>query len=274
MVTSTIVIKVAALYKISYQAQRFRRSEIDGNKLKRMPLFALIPVFIFIIVWTTFDMPRKIEILSLRGRLENVVVVKDFCSSSSNLWSLLAFFWQLTILMTGCVLALLSSQFRNPLAEGQSLTLLVFSQSVFLALRAIAVLTTSTSKIAQLSCRSHILSIITSLDVIASICIYIGPKLTKLSNSVDNSLTGSKSFRNDRSSISYKSNRNDRNSISYKSKNRSIREPELHNSFKLIVKTFDIQVDEEDDSPETNGFMQLRRSGVSLINANQLDIVK
>ncbi len=101
-----ILVKVQAINKVTREAMRFRRIEIDAKKLRRYPFFFAIPVLIFLIVWTSVDMPMSMNNLEIDGIEEGrSVELNKSCSSVLQTWSIMAYAWQGLLLLSASVLA-------------------------------------------------------------------------------------------------------------------------------------------------------------------------
>ena len=269
-----ILIKVHTINKISRYARRFRRVNIDGKKLLRYPIFAMIPILLYLIVWTAVDRPTILDILSLDADDESVILVTQSCSSSSGVWILMSYLWQLLLLLVATILVFQSSDASEEMNEKQ-LGYLVYSQFVYLALRLVIILLTSSDITALGSNRSPILGIILSVDVTCSLAIFMGPKLylcindstyvLSLRSSTMSFLSSFSSIR--RSSMNQMMGgfvRNHRMSL----KASRINDPMIlkQNTARDIMKTLGIEVTEvEETQANMSSLKSLRRNGVSVI---------
>ena len=100
-----ILVKVQAINKVTREAMRFRRIEIDSKKLKIYPILFAIPAIIYLIVWTSVDTPLMINNLKLKNDEISIVELNQSCSSSSQIWSIMAYIWQALLLLCASVLA-------------------------------------------------------------------------------------------------------------------------------------------------------------------------
>ena len=173
-----ILIKVHAINKISSYAAKFRRVQIDGKKLRLYPLYVLALVLSYLTVWTIVDMPQPVKSLKLEGvnHLENSILVAVSCSSSSMVWVVIANVWQLAILLLASILSFQSGRQNEEMNE-KHLVFLVYSQFMFLLLRVIVFMLTINNQMIPSSYQSPVVSIMLSVDIIASLMIYISPKL-------------------------------------------------------------------------------------------------
>ena len=107
MALCPILIKVQAINKLARYAKRFRRLEIDGNKLKLYPLFVLLPIMLYLTIWVIVDMPKPTKTLTIDPNNENgsLVNVNIYCTSSSSVWVFVSYVWQLLLLSIASVLA-------------------------------------------------------------------------------------------------------------------------------------------------------------------------
>ena len=75
------------------------------------------------------DRPTILDILSLDADDESVILVTQSCSSSSGVWILMSYLWQLLLLLVATILVFQSSDTSEEMNEKQ-LGYLVYSQFV------------------------------------------------------------------------------------------------------------------------------------------------
>ena len=268
-----ILIKVHTINKISHQSKRFQRIHSNGNKLLRYPLYAMIPVLFYLIVWTTVDRPKVVDTLSMDTDNESVILIKQNCSSSSGIWLLISYMWQLLLLSIAAILAIQSGDTNEEMNEKQ-LGVLVYSQFLFLVLRVLVTLSISLTTSALGSDRSQILGIILSVDVICSIAIYMGPKfylcfITDQSNiSVRGSMKSTRSSFNSRRSSMRINRRMSRRMSNFVGDLENVNEVMnlKRSSTRDIMKTLGIKVSEAEETHSTmSSLNHLRRNGISVI---------
>ena len=257
IVLCPILIKVGAINKLTRYAKRFRRLEIDGKKLRRYPVYVMIPVIIYLVAWTAVDIPKPTETLSMgTSGIGNTIVVNTYCSSQVEYWSLVAYIWQVLMLLSATVLAFQSSDVVEEMNERQ-LGFLVYSQFIFLALRIAIVVLTRTGTFPG-SFRSPIVSIVLSVDVMTGTMIYIGPKVYTILTSSD---------KNNQSTSSTAS--------SWRTSSRKSEFPggkeSFLSSYKSVLQKFSFRkstkADRKEDPNVTKGVMDLRKSGVLAIKS-------
>lgn len=171
-----ILVKVQAINRVTREAMRFRRLEIDQNKLKKYPILFVTPVLIYLIVWTIVDMPKSVESLAMdKGGIGNIVDVNKSCGSNYEIWSIMAYVWQSLLLLSASVLAFQSRDVIEEMNESQWIAFLMYSHFMCLIFR-IVIRGLSLSGSILGSVGSSIVSIVLSIDVLACIVIYFGPK--------------------------------------------------------------------------------------------------
>ena len=171
-----ILIKVQAINKVTREAMRFRRLQIDQNKLKKYPLLFVTPVLIYLVIWTIVDMPKSTESLALdRSGSGNIVDVNKSCNSNYEIWVILAYVWQSLLLLSASVLAFQSRDVIEEMNESQWIAFLTYSHFMCLIFR-IVIRGLSFSGAILGSVGSSIVSIVLSVDILAGLVIYFGPK--------------------------------------------------------------------------------------------------
>lgn len=171
-----ILVKVQSVNKVAREAMRFRRIEVDHVKLRRYPIIFLIPVLIYLSVWTAVDMPKSIESLLLDESGDgNIIDLDRFCSSDSEIWSMMAHFWQVALLLSASVLAFQSRDVVEEMNESRKIGFLIYSHFMFLIIRIVVRnLALNGSILGSIS--SVVVSMLLSFDVLIGIFIYFGPK--------------------------------------------------------------------------------------------------
>ena len=150
--------------------------KIGSNKMKKQLALFVIPVLIYLIVWTSVDMPKPIELLTLDNKgNKNIVDLDRSCSSTFVTWSIIAYVWQFLLLLSSSVLAFQFRGVRDEINESQSIGMLVYSHLMFLIFRIVCQGLSLKGSITK-TAGSSIVSILLSVDVLAGTVIYFGPK--------------------------------------------------------------------------------------------------
>ena len=170
------MVKVQSINRVTRESMRFRRIEIDHNKLRTYPILFLFPVLTYLIVWTIIDMPKSIESLSLdRSGNGNIIDLDRFCSSGSEVWGIMSYVWQALLLLSASVLAYQSRDVVEEMNESQKIGFLVYSHFMFLIFRIVTrALALSGSIVGSVS--SAAIGILLSFDILIGTMIYFGPK--------------------------------------------------------------------------------------------------
>ena len=113
--------KIAAVNDVSSKSMKFRRVDTDGGKLRRYPVFIVIVVFIYLIVWTILDLPSPNENLALdHSGFGNTITVEQTCSSTSGIWHRVTYAWQCLVLISASILAFQSRNVVERMNEVRS----------------------------------------------------------------------------------------------------------------------------------------------------------
>ena len=150
--------------------------EIDPKKLKKYLIVFIIPVLIFLIIWTAVDMPEPLDLLTMNSDdvSEKIINLDSYCSSVSIVWSVLGYMWQLLLLLSSVVLV---CQFQGieDIKESQYIAFMAYSNFMFWIFRIVArALTLYQSIPGTVGCA--IGSMLLSCDVLTGAMIYFGPK--------------------------------------------------------------------------------------------------
>ena len=175
-----ILIKVQAINRVTSDPVSFRNIKIDVKKLKKYPFFFVTPVILYLIVWTAVDMSEATNIFILdKTCTGNVIEIYKTCTSRSAVWPIVAYLWQALLLISASVLAFQSRHDLDEMNESQWIGFLVYSHFMFLIFR-IAIRALSLNGAILGSLATLIVCIILSLDVLAALVIYFGPKFYKI----------------------------------------------------------------------------------------------
>jgi hypothetical protein len=171
-----ILIKVSAINKLGREARRFRRAEIDPNRSRKFLSIVLFLLVTYLIVWTTVDMPKRENNLSLE-KDDNVTTVCVYtgCASSSPIWKIMVLVWETLLLLSSTVLAYQSRDIIQQLNESHWLAFLVYAHTVFLLMR-LVINVLLFSNMIQSSMSTKAIAVILSLDTIIAIVVYFCPK--------------------------------------------------------------------------------------------------
>ena len=259
MILLPILIKVAAINKITQHSRRLKNVDIDLKKLILYPLYTLgLVILPYLITWTCLDHSKPIEVLSFEDGVfgSNTINVLTYCSSVSNVWNYGTYVWHGFLLCSTCIIAL-QSLYVNVSAEmdeSKKICYMVYSQFIFLMLRAGVPFLMKQHEYA-LSHMQGIISLLLSLDVITMLLIYMGPILLSLvyPNLMQQSSSSMKS-----------------NNSSIRVVNKSLRESRKlqQDSVKIVMNAFGIEQSECDIPSGIGNILNLRSSGVCAIKQN------
>ncbi len=168
-----LLLKIAAINKITQQSLSLRRVDFKLDNLKIGVLSVLFCVIAYLTVWSIVDPSSKVEHRVLGSN--NQVNLSLYCTSRSNAWKFLAFTWEVVLLLCILVLALQSTTLIKELDESQSLPLMVYTHFLFLVVRLIIAALGFTNAITA-NLEGGITSLLLSGDTILCILIYFGEK--------------------------------------------------------------------------------------------------
>ena len=174
-----ILIKVSAINKLSRGGMGCRRVEIDPNRFKKILSVTISVLFLFLTIWTSLDMPRKIKQYEMgKDNLSDINVYVG-CESQRGEWKMAAYVWEFLLLLSATILTFQSRDVIQQLNESSSLAFMVYSHFVFVIAR---VLTTVMEMVVFLPSASvlKINSLLTSFDALFGMLIYFGPKFFHL----------------------------------------------------------------------------------------------
>ena len=188
-----ILIKVQAVNFVTRESIRFKRISINTKKLRTFPIYFAVPVVIYLIVWTSVDMPKSTSAVHFNSSdNDNIVNIDYVCSSTSQIWVIIGYIWQAFLLLSASVLAFQSRDVAEEMNESQWIGFLTYSHLMFLAFR-IVVRGLGSDEVILGSVASLSVSMILSLDVIVGAAIYFGPKFFRIltANSASSKLKNS-----------------------------------------------------------------------------------
>jgi 7 transmembrane sweet-taste receptor of 3 GCPR len=172
-----LIIKVGAINQMMAAASRMRRVNISIQSLyQRVALIGLVSVA-FLLTWTLLDLPVKHAVFTLtdleNDKGERIVSVGYFCGTQSPAWQYVSVGWNAVLLLCASVLALQSSNVSARFNESRTLAFLTFSHFVFVCLR---LGTLALEDQLDGTTIDRILSLLYSVDTIATVVIYFLPK--------------------------------------------------------------------------------------------------
>ena len=180
MVLSSILIKVKTINKVTNFSMRDSQRNllvspqllIDARKLKWSPIYVIVMVVTYLLIWTLVDPTKPTQTLALKG---DVVTVVSSCSSTSKFWLLVAYSWQMIMIISASVLTYQSVNVVKEFNESRCLSTMIYSQFLFLILR---ITFSNLSHIESFSgLQTPLVSIILSVDCVTGTYIYMRPKL-------------------------------------------------------------------------------------------------
>ena len=175
-----LVVKIAAINRLMHAALRMKRIKLSRNFLLGAVASFIGLVAIYLTVWTIVDPPTKTGSYSLTHQVtedgSTVVEVTYFCESGSEWWTIISVGIQTLLLLCASILAFLTRKMRGDVNETNTISFLIYWNFVCILLRVILLMLRGS--IAEGILNSS-LSIILSIDSMATISIYFIPKFFK-----------------------------------------------------------------------------------------------
>lgn len=172
-----ILIKVSAINKLTSAGMGCRRVEIDPNLFKKTLSATVSAAILFLIVWTSVDMPRQVKHYEMNNKNAfGSVDVYVGCESDSSGWNNAAYVWEFLLLLSATVLTFQSRVVMQELNESHSLAFMVYSHFIFIVARVLVYAMDAINS--ALALKIH--SLLISFDTLIAMVIYLGPKFFKV----------------------------------------------------------------------------------------------
>ena len=168
-----IIIKVGTINKLVREARQLQPFDLNTRKLDIIFICAILSVAIYLASASIID-PTKVKTVSVLHPDTLNVYVGAICSSKSIGWDIVDFGLQAVFLIIATVLVFQSRDVFDKFNEGQGLTLMVYSHSVFLIMRIVLKRLAATSLDSAMY--QSLSSTLKSLDIIFAISFYFGQK--------------------------------------------------------------------------------------------------
>jgi len=178
-----LIVKIAAINKFRQAAKRMKRIRLSKQYLYGVVAVLVGLVILYMIIWTVIDRPKKevnftlLETVTSDG--STTVSYTHTCQSNSSAWVIISIGLQVVLLLCGSLLSFMTRKTKNDINETGTVAFLIYSNFVFMLLRAILVLLEHNTDV-DVTVLILSLSLILSMDVLASIGIYFFPKFLKV----------------------------------------------------------------------------------------------
>lgn len=169
-----LLVKVAAINKLMQGAARCKRVRISKRKLFGVVAMSLLFVSVFLAIWTAVDPPMRVEEQYLASEGSHIVRTRIGCSSSSDVWAILAVGWELVLVLCASVLAFQSRKIQQEFNESQTLGNMAYLHFLFLAARITVYF--MPVEVIEPNVQEGTISYLLSIDTLVSLLIYFGPK--------------------------------------------------------------------------------------------------
>ena len=176
-----MLIKVSTINKLTAEALHCRRINLDPKHFTKIFSTTIVVIVAFLTLWIVIDTPtrRQEHIFNSNESINengNYIIRRHTgCASSSAVWEVLAFVWEIGILMAATVITFQSRNLISALNESHALSFMVYSHFLFLLMR-LATNGLVMSGVIHMSIGQKIISMYLSTDTIISILVYFGPK--------------------------------------------------------------------------------------------------
>lgn len=126
-----ILIKVSVINKLAKVGMGCKRVEIDRNQFKKILTVTVCILFLFLVLWTSIDIPRKTEQYAMSKQNIADFNVSIGCESRRVEWKIVAYGWEFLLLLSATIITFQSRDVIQQLNESHSLTLMVYSHFMF-----------------------------------------------------------------------------------------------------------------------------------------------
>ena len=174
-----LLLKIAAINKITRMSMQLRRVNYNLKRLKTGVFSAVIAVIIYLSIWTLIDPSTNKDIQLFLDETKSMVVINHTCASRKNIWKIILYLWEAFQLISILVLTLQSQTLIREMDESQALTLMVYTHILFLVLRLI-VGWFGLSYLFNPDTSISIKSLLLSWDTILCVVIYFGDKARRI----------------------------------------------------------------------------------------------
>jgi len=178
-----LIVKIAAINKFRQAAKKMKRIQLSKQYLYGSVALLSGIVIMCMIIWTVFDRPKKEGDFTLlvetviMDRSTSTVSYAHSCRSHSRVWVIISIGVQVVMLLCGSLLSFMTRKTKNDINETSTVAVLIYSNFVFVLLRAILV---SLKDNIDVTVWNVSLSLILSVDVLAAIGIYFFPKFLRV----------------------------------------------------------------------------------------------
>lgn len=164
-----LLVKVAAIVKVSNHSRRMMRIKIDISTMYARVALAVAFVIIYMIFWTVIDSPTVQSDLYLKDG--GTVEIVEKCGSENDAWYVASFLWRFCLLLIGAFLSVQSRKIAKQFNEAAVIAILCYSRFTFFVM---LVILRYLDLDASVEASSE--SLLYSFDAFSSIVIYFIPK--------------------------------------------------------------------------------------------------
>jgi len=183
-----MVVKVAVINKIFQASEKLNVVKIERSSLYKLVGGCVLLACTYLTIWTLIDpsIPQSKMVLLKKQPEDDIYIVEvsQHCESTqSSWWHISVSIYLLTLLITTSAIAAQNFNIRQDFNESKYLALMIYSHLLFGSLRTVVFFSQDT--LVSYNISAGIMSLLLSLDSLATIGIYFVPKLVtaKKSNS-------------------------------------------------------------------------------------------
>lgn len=171
-----VLVKTSKINDLIKSSKKQKRIVISRKTMLYEVAVIVALVVTYLIAWTVVDPPRASESRALRAGSVSVVEFDVKCASTSDVWGLVPYVWQVLLLIAAAFLAFQSRGVMAQLNESQSLAVMVYSHFLFVCLRGVCSILYVQDTLPS-SFTALLWSLTYSLDALAAMSIYVFPKV-------------------------------------------------------------------------------------------------
>jgi len=178
--------RALAISRLAHKGKQMRRVRLRTASIYRVVLIAVGVVAGLLAAYTVLDPSVPRQQYEFSGTVdengETVVVMKETCSSISQVWTVAGLIWQALLLFPALIVATVASRATGDMNDTKHLAATLLVHALFLILRAAVLIIWNEENVESVIGAT---SILLSLDIILSSSVYFFPKLLQRSDAVD-----------------------------------------------------------------------------------------
>jgi hypothetical protein len=173
-----VLLKTAAINQLIQSSKKMQRLNIEFKTLLIRVAITLAFVGVFMICWTAYDAPIRVENREINPTDETVVFLDIECASDSNVFDIVSYGWISLMLLMAALLAFQSRHATSVVNDSGVLAAMTYSHFLFMLLRGVIILFDAYNTFVG-SVVATLMSLDYSIDVLFAMTIYLLPKLVQ-----------------------------------------------------------------------------------------------